>query len=173
MKCSIWLINNIDEEDNYTIRHLCDSSSGSSGAPIISSSYQVIGIHKGAAEGAKNYNFGTFLNEPIEKFKNNKIENKKEIINNNELNNENKELKNNEKENIKNNELINEIKIEYKIDNDSEEIRKFGDEFVKNNKDKVKIIINEEELELCTHLTKNQINLKGINQVTNMSFFFW
>ena len=36
MQYSIGFIQNIDEE-NYNIRHLCDSSEGSSGAPIINS----------------------------------------------------------------------------------------------------------------------------------------
>ena len=46
-------------EDNKTIYHMCDSSGGSSGSPIINKlNFQVIGIHKGAAEGARNYNLG-------------------------------------------------------------------------------------------------------------------
>ena len=49
---SIGFIQNKDEE-NYNIRHLCDSSDGSSGSTIINSiNFQVIGIHKGSAEGA-------------------------------------------------------------------------------------------------------------------------
>ena len=65
MQYSIGLIKNIDD---YTIRHLCDSSGGSSGAPIINSmNFQVIGIHKGAAERG-NYNLGTLLKEPLLKF---------------------------------------------------------------------------------------------------------
>ena len=70
-------------EDNYTIQHLCDTSGGSSGGPIINSlNFQVIGIHKGGAEGAKNYNVGTFLKEPIKNFyeenDNNQNNNKRE-----------------------------------------------------------------------------------------------
>jgi hypothetical protein len=56
-------------EDNYTIQHLCDSSGGSSGGPLINTNYQVIGIHKGGAENGKNYNLGTLLKLPIEEFK--------------------------------------------------------------------------------------------------------
>ena len=71
MEYSVGLIKDIDQNDNYTIRHLCDSSDGSSGGPIINSiNFQVIGIHKGGARGAKNFNLGTFLKEPLEKFKN-------------------------------------------------------------------------------------------------------
>ena len=65
MQYSIGLIKNIDD---YTIRHLCDSSGGSSGAPIINSmNFQVIGIHKGGAERG-NYNLGTLLKEPLLNF---------------------------------------------------------------------------------------------------------
>ena len=61
MEYSIGLIQNIGE-DNYSIRHLCDSSSGSSGAPIINSiNFQVIGIHKGAAQNGKNIILELFL----------------------------------------------------------------------------------------------------------------
>lgn len=68
MEYSIGLIKNIFE-DNYTIQHLCDSSGGSSGGPIINSiNFQVLGIHKGGAKEGKNFNVGTLLKEPIEKF---------------------------------------------------------------------------------------------------------
>ena len=112
MEYSMGLIKQIGE-DNYTIRHSCDSSDGSSGSPIINSiNYQVIGIHKGAAEGAKQYNLGTLLKEPLQNFNNNieieqsgeegSIKNKK--IENNKIDkNENnvwRENENNEKKNI-------------------------------------------------------------------------
>ena len=67
---------------------------------------------------------------------------------------------NNEKNNKE--EIIDEIIIQYEIKDIeySKDIRIFGNEFVKNNKDKWKIIIDENELELCTH--KN-INIKQLN----------
>ena len=56
------------EKDNYTIKHLCSSVSGSSGSPIINlKNYKVIAIHKGASKN-NNWNLGTFLKEPIIKF---------------------------------------------------------------------------------------------------------
>ena len=80
MEISPWVVKNISE-DNKTIHHLCDTSGGSSGSPIINVlNFHVVGIHKGAAEGGKNYNLGTLLKEPIELFnkeiKINKIDNK-------------------------------------------------------------------------------------------------
>ena len=62
------IINGIGE-DNFTIEHRCDSSEGSSGGPLINSTnFQVIGIHKGGAKGAKMFNLGTLIKEPIENF---------------------------------------------------------------------------------------------------------
>ena len=202
MECSIGLIKNISI-NNYNIQHLCDSSAGSSGVPIINSlNFKVIGIHKGGAEGAKNYNVGTLLKKPIEMFKEENYKNEKE--NNNKQENikenyENKEKANNKiklneiienkaNNNLKNKEELNEINkdeiaIQYKIENivNSKNIRIFGDKFVENNKEICKIILNENEIELCSHLNINanqlnngifEIRLKGINKITNMSNMF-
>ena len=65
---SIGVIKSI-EEDNFTFRHLCRTEPGSSGCPIINlANNRVIGVHKGAAENGKNWNLGTFIQEPILKF---------------------------------------------------------------------------------------------------------
>ena len=226
MEISNGIIKNINE-DNYTIRHLCDSSGGSSGSPIINSiDFKVIGIHKGGAEGAKNYNLGTILKEPIEKFnekdkiysneisdskkeitksneniKNEMNENKKKEINENLKNEKNENKKTEMNENIKNemnnssenkinenkkneNEDSDEIIIKYEIGDfqTSKFINIFGQKFVKNNKDKCKIIIKGEEIELSSRLNidKSQVDnnnilevrLKGIKQITNLSDMF-
>ena len=56
-------------EDGITIKHLCNSQTGSSGGPLISLiNFKVIGIHKGYEKDDKNYNFGTLLNLPIKRF---------------------------------------------------------------------------------------------------------
>ena len=68
---STGIIKNINEENN-TILHLCDTSECSAGGPIINTSnFQIIGIHKGGAEG-NNYNIGILLKEPVENFRNKK-----------------------------------------------------------------------------------------------------
>ena len=60
-------IGNISE-DNYNIQHFCDSSSGSSGGPLLNlQNFKVIGIHKGSGIKGKNWNLGTLLTEPIKK----------------------------------------------------------------------------------------------------------
>ena len=89
MEYSIGFHRNVD---NFTIRHSYDSAGSSSGGPIINSiNFHVIGIHKGRAEGAKQYNLGILLKEPINIFRdingNNQKENlKKEYIKENENN---------------------------------------------------------------------------------------
>ena len=255
-------------EDNYTFHHSCSTSYGSSGGPIINSiNCQVIGVHRGAS--TKNYNLGTFLKEPINKFKeqiikiqNNKQNQKKDYLKDNknitskitinknmENKNEDKNVTNKHKniseieclslsssvkisrsntqniynmkksinsylsqlsssdiskynlhhntiiknddikENIKSKKIINknvdEITIQYKIKNikNTKSIRIFGDEFVKNNKEKCKIIINEKEIKLCSHININinqinsnkiyEIKLIGINNIINMSYMFY
>ena len=83
-----------DEENKYDIKHRCNTSSGSSGGPILNLlTNKVIGIHKGCIQknGEVKYNIGTFLKEPLEEKKNNKINN--QIINVNLYNNFNIELK--------------------------------------------------------------------------------
>lgn len=60
--------------NNNTINHLCNTTSGSSGSPILSlKSFKVIGIHYGASR--YNYNCGTFIKYPIIEFNNNKKNN--------------------------------------------------------------------------------------------------
>ena len=196
-----------DDEERKTIYHLCDTSGGSSGSPIINkTNFQVIGIHKGAPTGGQNHNLGTLLKEPIEKFneeikmnknnikdnnkdnnkninnkdniikENEKVEINKIIINDNNNINENKELNNND-------ENIDEITIKYKIEDIkySKDIKIFGKDFVENNKSICKIIINGNEFELSENININiiqlknnkfEIKLKGIKNITNMSYMF-
>ena len=76
-------------------------------------------------------------------------------------------------------EEIDELNIIYKNDKDVETIHIFGSDFVKNNKDKCKIIYNDKEYELteefCVKNCKEnilEIKLKGIKNITNMSYMF-
>ena len=60
-------IKSISEDSCHSIQHYCETEYGSSGSPIINLiNYIVIGVHKGSSD--KNYNVGTFLKTPIEKF---------------------------------------------------------------------------------------------------------
>ena len=61
-----------------------------------------------------------------------------------------------------------------------DEINIFGSEFVENNKNKCKMIIDNKEYEITEEFNienynnnKLNIKLKGINNITNMSFMFW
>ena len=82
---------------------------------------------------------------------------------------------------IKDNKL-NEITIKYKIDKDDNKIRIFGKDFIKNNKNKCKIIIEGKEEEIKEYINidktlknKNilEIKLKEITTVTDMSYMFF
>ena len=118
MEISIGVIKTISK-DNQKIQHLCDTSEGSSGSPIINKdNLQVIGIHKGGAEGAKNYNLGTLLKEPIELFKQEIEKKEKKKVKN--LDNNNTNLKGP----IEQNKQVIEKK-EKKIDNNNTNVNHF------------------------------------------------
>ena len=81
------------------------------------------------------------------------------------------------------NQNTDDIDIIYQpVDNPEGKIRIFGQNFVKNNKDKCKIILNEEEYELkeyfedidqnYNHKDLIKIKLRGFNNITDMSFMF-
>ena len=75
---------------------------------------------------------------------------------------------------------ISEINIIYDINKENkEDINIFGDEFVKKNKNICKMIIDNEEYEITekynvksNNNNKLKVKLKGINNVTNMSYMF-
>jgi len=65
VKHSVGEIKYIDE-DNYTIKHNCNTLEGSSGGPIINlNNFNVIGVHKGSST---LLNLGTLLKIPIDDF---------------------------------------------------------------------------------------------------------
>jgi len=81
---------------------------------------------------------------------------------------------NNKNENIDDNNIII-----YKIDGNNDIVKIFGKEFVNNNKNKIKLEIEGNEYELMEYYKiqdKNKKNLeikiKGIENVTNMSYIF-
>ena len=95
--------------------------------------------------------------------------NKNEIINNNKII---------EKEqNVSSDEVIIKIKTKYEV----EVIKFLGEEFVKNNKNHCKIIINEKEYELFNKIKNKDLKLtdgffefklRGINKINNMKRMF-
>ena len=74
-ECKVSYGKGIQKINEYDISHLCNTESGSSGAPILSLlTNKVIGIHK-AANKIKNFNIGTFLKFPLNEMKNESINN--------------------------------------------------------------------------------------------------
>ena len=154
-----------NKDDNFIIKHISFSQDFSSGNPIINQiNCKIVGIYIEDKE-YKYLNIKLLkdsINDFNEKFKFKNIS------------------KHEQSEQINKIEFIDEIKIEYMI-GEEKEIRIFGDDFVNNNKDLCKIIINEKEEELCTNYnTENielnnnifEIKLKGINKITDMSYMF-
>ena len=158
------------------IYHNCSSQKGSSGGPLINKfNFKVIGIHKGA-NNSLDYNLATFIKRPIEEFKRNS--NNIEYLNSGELTNN---WNNNIISNLIDNKSDDEITIEYKFNNINDKIKIFGKNFVENNKNNCKIILNGKEIDLCIHLNKKDLNLvdntlriklKGINNIINISYMF-
>ena len=165
------LIKNIND---YTIQHLCDSSGGSSGGPLINSNnYRVIGVHKGGAIKGRNYNLGTLIKEPIEKLTEEKKEDKKENVNIIEKNNADKDEKikdkdkNLEKDKFEREIIIEDIKNSIENNNnknnkDKNEIPKEEDKnFRKDNFEREKIEEKIKNIEL-NNKVDNQENQKLI-----------
>ena len=85
----------------------------------------------------------------------------------------------NMKEKINEEDLEDEEYDEYEGDKENINIKIFGDTFVENNKKKCKMVIDNKELEItgkynienCNN-NKLEIELKGINNVVDMSYMF-
>ena len=165
-----------ENNNNEIFEYLCKSENNNIpiGYPIvISKNYEnlkILGLN--IEKNEKTYNYqGIFINKFIQKL----IE--KKNINKNSLSNEIL----NDSYNIEQN-YIDEISMQYKIDNEEESIRIFGDEFVNNNKNICTIIVNGKEQKLFGEINKKdiklnkdnifEIKLKGISKVTNFSSIF-
>ena len=175
---SYGLISEINEENG--IHHKCITDTGSSGSPILSlENNKLIGIHYGSSSKYE-FNKGTLIIYALiefNKFLNNpNDEVNEEKVNDEEVNEEEvKENKNEEEE------KVNEITIIYKI---KDKIKLFGKEFVQNNKNNCKIVIDNKEHELVEYIDKKDIDeninkkkkltikLKVINPIINMSHMF-
>ena len=142
----------LDKINNEEINHLCNTSKGSSGSPILSlDSFKVIGIHCGSSKDEnENCNKGIFIKYPIKEF--------------NKKNRQNKIIFN----------------LSYKIDpywfKSGFEFRIFGDEFVTNHYFHLRMIINDKEYPLSSHVNKHmivkesfEIKLIEIETITNMN----
>jgi len=154
----------ITESPECLIYHQCNTEHGSSGCPILSyDTFKVIGIHKGA-DKLNNSNFGIFIKYPIEKFY--------------------EEMKRKGPQCYENYfDGINSIDIFYQIQGNQQRLKLFGDNFVKNNKNNCKIIINGNKYELCNYINISNYNynhnskifkiqLTGIKSISDMSYMF-
>ena len=176
-KYSIGEISKISDS-NCNIEYSCLNLEGvTEGLILNSSNLKVIGMHKGSNFGNK-LNLGYLLKAPIDEFyKNINLGRKNEEINM-----------------MKSDLDIDEITIIYKnikLDNSDDILpnigekfsknKLFGEEFIQNNKNKCKLIINGKEEEFTSfynirNLQENEllkIKLKGINNINNLSHMFF
>ena len=65
LSVSFGIVQKTFEGRKFDFKHLCSTTYGSSGSPILLRNNKLIGIHK---KGNKAYNIGTFLNYPIKEF---------------------------------------------------------------------------------------------------------
>ena len=73
------------------------------------------------------------------------------------------------------------VKFRYKLNENSERINIFGEIFVKNNINKLKILFKGEEYDLEEEFENKNINkekvidleLKGLNNIDNLSYMFY
>ena len=186
IECASGKIIAINSNNNFEFIHTIDTDKGSSGSPIILvGNSRVIGIHKAHVKNNKN-NKGTFIGVLLKEIKNLSFKNENEKIlknvkeicsndNNFTLNkNEYKEIYNTPSSNINPNIII----MQYNV-NCGDKIKIFGDDFVKNNHDNCKIIINGINLEICKFIDKQliegeklEVQLKEIKTISNMSYMF-
>ena len=171
--------------ENYKITHKCKLKEDSIGYPLIKSKNKnLIGINLEKTQNKNGLNIGKLLAEPI--------------INFNKKYNQNIDI-NNISDEIETNKNNNEIRIYYdfnkekkflrfivespdgRLDEDINLYKIFGQNFVNNNKNICKMIINDEEYELTSILPEKfrgykgdsfEIKLKGINDVIDLSYIF-
>ena len=163
--------------DGYNIQHLCSSSNGSSGSPILFfENHKVMGIHKGGEKKDVNWNLGTLLRLPIEKFNEkfiNKDNEEKEKQNLNINDNENNEYKNYKIKDNKNITNVNENKNIIINISKKEENNIKNDE--KNENENKNIIINiskkEENNFKNEEINKNENNNNINNNYYNINDF--
>jgi len=132
----------------------------------------------------QNRNYQTLEN--INQLVNNNNEILKIISNINNMSNIKEQLYNtinlyNNLNNISSTNLLNKMTIIYDVDNNKDEIKIFGKNFVENNKNNCYLLINNKKHELCesVKLNKNHINEKTLEisleeteKITNMSYMF-
>ena len=175
-------IGKIIDINEYGFKSTFDFIDDYTGFPIILlENKKIIGIYE-----KKNCNNGIFIGEIInelEKEENKREKEREEILKEIDKKKIKKEKNREKEEDSQLNCLENEIIIKYKINEDDKFIKLFGSNFVDNNKNNCKLIINNEEKELCEYLdVKSSVNkketnifelkLKLINTFTDISFMF-
>ena len=170
---------------DFGFEHSINKNNNYSGCPIIlAENKNIIGI---CEDKYGINNFGLFIHEILKELEKEKNNNENENKNNlffkkeSQTINEKSMLLNNQEANLQNENIYDEIIIKY-IKFEDEKIKIFGKEFIENNKSNFKIIINNNEKELCEYLDINEvkefeqniieIELQQIHESTNLSHMF-
>ena len=173
--------------NEFKFLHSLDTEAGSSGSPIcLKDGLFVIGIHR-ASSNVNKLKEGVFLGKVIDELEIKGIE-EKELDNNKEkdweptgmihifnLGNFRKTLFSN----LNNrNYILNEMTIVYNNKNLEKNIRIFGDIFVNNNYNNIKIIVNDKEQKInpiiyTEYKREIIVKLLEIKPITDLSFLFF
>ena len=170
-----------DKKDkSSTLFHNLTTDEDSSGSPIILYDYKVIGLNR-KKEADEKFNTATLLQFPIKEYLNiykNKIENGK-------AKNVNIELTEDIVDDVIEDIDITMVYLLNKEGNEEKDgIQILGKDFVKNNKQNCKMIINKKEYDICDYIRYNDyginkkdnsltITLKGINRCIDASCLFF
>ena len=152
-----------DFEEDFIIRHLCITESGSSGSPLLNlSNHKVIGIHKAGSEKF-SFNYAIILKLPIKEF----IKKYKKEINNNFDNNNGQinynieksidnKINNNDKNNYNDINRIEQNKNKNKYNNSSNFVD--ANKYNNNNVEQSKSIYNYNYIEQNNNNNSNYLN---------------
>ena len=179
-KASVSCGTGLEKINDFDIKHLCHTESGSSGGPILSRlTNKVIGIHKGFIKNQKsgnNFNIGTFLKFPLNGLNNNQLT-YENFLNYKYIYNQNNEIKNNNKNDNKKPINNNIIKAKKSLSN-------FDGEYFKDTKFELNILICgdysevniEKELEIVKIINDRDSPFfkKGIhNNIPGWNYYFF
>ena len=153
----------IDIKDNK-IKHSVSTLRGASGSPLIKryNLNLILGIHCGGDKEDKTFNYAIPFDIIIKDIKDQLFNNKKNIINNNKII-----------------EYRNKINLIYYKNNNYYDANNniFGEKFVDNNKDNIKLIINDKPSKLISKYNLkegiNNIQIIIINKLTNLEEMFY
>ena len=153
LSVSYGIIKNRFIDKEYNFKHYCSTEKGSSGSPILNiNNNKVIGIHK-QTDKNKNYNIGSFLYYSIKEF----IDKYKEI-------------KNNQKKEINDNECLKEFNKKYNLDIKDINITKLDLSYKYIGNDGLKYLCEKLNFKELKELNLSNNNISDIKVLEKVKF---